>query len=238
MNILVTNFNGYWEIGDREAKYPIGMIHANLSQPQSKMEAVFIKVAKASTQVQRGWRGVVHSIRKTSDETCFKVTLSQRISQAELREYEGYKPGWYDKPSVQSPVENRSDAQLLPGFVNELETTPDHARFEILVYILLRLLGIHRVFKFPQAEQAGKGDGFFKFGNLAVIYDCTLRSNFETYKRQQIDNYCNQLHQGLVELRPDVQEWVKVRDKQVWIITRGKSRIVKKVGDRGTVIVT
>ena len=38
-------------------------------------------------------------------------------------------------------------------------------------------------------------DGLFKIKNLEVIYDCTLSSNYEDYKREQIHNYAAKLEQ-------------------------------------------
>ena len=73
---------------------------------------------------------------------------------------------------------------------------------------------------------------FFKFGNLAVIYDCTLDArDFEEKKREQIINYCNRLKQGSIELSSEATEEFHTHHKQVWIITRGKSRRIKVVND-------
>jgi len=138
----------------------------------------------------------------------------------------------------ESAAKSYPDEQLLPGFVALLKETRNPEEFELGVYLMLRLLGIHRVFPIPQRQQAGKGDGFFRFANLAVIYDCTLSSDFEKYKEQQVKNYCGQLLDGNVRVPPNVDEDVKQAQKQVWIITKGTSRVLEeRGGNTGIVIV-
>jgi hypothetical protein len=113
-----------------------------------------------------------------------------------------------------------------------LESKTDWREFEVFCYLLLRLLGIHRAYQFPSEKQAGKPDGFFMVNNLAVIYDASLMKEFEDQKQQQIENYCAQLRQGSVSITPDISELVeKHHQKQVWVITRGKTRRLKKIGD-------
>jgi hypothetical protein len=237
MNILVTNWSNHWAgIGNRETSYPNGMIHGDPSQLQENIESILTRV-DAANRIQQGWRGAVRNIRRTSQKTYFKVVLNEELDSSQLREYEGYRPGWYVKSSEQTPAENRADARFLPNFVSELEETQDYAEFEELVYVMLRLLGIHRAYRISQDEQAGKADGFFKVSNLAVIYDCTLRTEYEGHKKQQIENYCNQLLHGVVQIPPNISERVTHHQKQVWIITRDKSRILQNVGDIGNVIV-
>ncbi|MGL5132429.1 MAG: hypothetical protein ACRC78_07875, partial [Planktothrix sp.] len=97
-------------------------------------------------------------------------------------------------------------------------------------YYLLKLLGIETVYNFGGERQAGKADGFFKIGNLAVIYDCTLDfQNIENSKSEQINNYCNKLKQGSIELSGRTTEEFYNHHKQVWIITRGTTRQIKLV---------
>lgn len=97
---------------------------------------------------------------------------------------------------------------------------------------MLKLLGIQTAYQFLDERQAGKADGFFKFGNLAVIYDCTLDNHgIEERKKDQIINYCNRLKQGSIELSSATTVEFQNHQKQVWIITRGTSRRIKLVND-------
>lgn len=96
----------------------------------------------------------------------------------------------------------------------------------------MKLLGIQSAYHFLGERQAGKPDGFFKFGNLAVIYDCTLdRDRIEEVKRDQIINYCNRLKQGSIEVSGKTTEEFYNHIKQVWIVTQGTSRKIKVVNN-------
>ena len=119
---------------------------------------------------------------------------------------------------------------LLPKLFNELLLTNDPTKFEDYTHNALRLLGIHRAYKLPQFDQAGKADGFFTLGNLAVIYDCTLKSKYKEFKKQQIDNYCLQFTKGSLQINTNHMELVSNKQQQVWIITRGQSKILEHFG--------
>ncbi len=105
--------------------------------------------------------------------------------------------------------------------------------FEDAVYLLLKLLGIHKVFQFERQNQAGKADGFFIIENMAVMYDCTLQSDFKEFKEEQIENYINKLSQKS-QITFNVQKLdgsvapktlqIQGKTKQVWIITKGESQ--------------
>lgn len=60
------------------------------------------------------------------------------------------------------------------------------------------------------------------------MYDSTLESNFEESKEVQIGNYCSQLEPGSITYQENVIKFHNCQ-KQVWIITRGTLRIIKRV---------
>jgi len=105
--------------------------------------------------------------------------------------------------------------------------------FEDGVYLILKLMGIHKLFQFDRNSQAGKADGFFIIENMAVMYDCTLHQNFESFKEEQIENYINKLSQKS-QITFDIQKLdgsnasktlqISGKTKQVWIITQGESK--------------
>ena len=105
--------------------------------------------------------------------------------------------------------------------------------FEDGVYLILKLMGIHKLFQFDRNSQAGKADGFFILENMAIMYDCTLHQNFVTFKEEQIENYINKLNQKS-QITFDVQKidgstapktlQISGKTKQVWIITKGESK--------------
>lgn len=124
------------------------------------------------------------------------------------------------------------EAELYPPFFDKLLSTGDWKEFEQYTHYLLKLLGIQAVYTFVDERQAGKADGFFKFGNLAVMYDCTLGvGNIEENKKDQIINYCNRLKQGSLEVAGGTILEFHHHHKQVWLITRGTSRRVKLIND-------
>ena len=97
-------------------------------------------------------------------------------------------------------------------------------------YYLLKLLGIPLTYNFLDERQAGKADGFFKIGNLAVIYDCTLyKGDIERNKSEQINNYYNCLKQGRMEISQNTTEEFYSHHKPVWIITQNQTRQIKVI---------
>ncbi len=121
----------------------------------------------------------------------------------------------------------------------KIQEITDPYEFEDAVFLLLKALGINSLYQYdPRKLQAGKPDGFFTIGYLAAIYDCTLRQKFEEHKGQQIDNFvgCLEKSEVSVEVRSPTgkttPKMVKVaRHKQVWIITKGKTRVIKDVNN-------
>jgi hypothetical protein len=104
---------------------------------------------------------------------------------------------------------------------------------------LLKLIGINNICKIDKKEQAGREDGFFVFGDLAVIYDCTLNPNFRIDKEEQIKNYCRRLEdEEELSCKSKGRPFkIKNKRKQVWIITRNKTQEIKNYpGDNGKII--
>lgn len=117
---------------------------------------------------------------------------------------------------------------LYPAFYHQLLTTQNWGEFEEYTYYLLKLIGIQTAYKFLGERQAGKADGFFKFGNFAVLYDCTLDPhNVQTNKQEQILNYCHRLQSGRIELSGNAIEEFHHHHKQVWIITRNQTQTLQ-----------
>ena len=101
--------------------------------------------------------------------------------------------------------------------------------FEDLVYYLLKLLGIHDIIKFERQKRTSRR--IFKFRNLAVVYDVTLEHNFEKSKSQQIENFCSSiLKRGEIRYERTSFRFSESR-KEVWIITKNASRVIRKIDD-------
>lgn len=119
-------------------------------------------------------------------------------------------------------------------------TSPDD--FEDLIFTILKLLGINEIYQFPRSNQAGKPDGIFRIGNLIVLYDCTLRKDFQSHKDWQIDNYTAKLKDSKIPItyRKDIDGQTDIKrktfqlnnlTKHSWIITRGKTSEIDSIDD-------
>lgn len=122
--------------------------------------------------------------------------------------------------------------KLLSAF-DDIKNCKNPNDFEDAVFILLRCLGIHNLYQYDRKNQAGQADGFFIIGNLAVIYDCSLRDNFEEHKDEQIRNYVNKLNNESQLTIPikrtdggagKKQLQISGKMRQVWIITKHNTR--------------
>ena len=134
---------------------------------------------------------------------------------------------------------------VLENIVNTIPTinattAPDD--FEDLVFTILKLLGINEIYQFPRSNQAGKPDGIFRIGNLIVLYDCTLRKDFQSHKDWQIDNFTNRLKDSKISItyRKEIDGLTDNKKKtfqltnltkHAWIITRGKTEEIDSVDD-------
>lgn len=135
-----------------------------------------------------------------------------------------------EKVRRQTSDDNQEASKLIPTFFDILPITSDWKEFEKYTYYLLRLLGIPVIHSFLAQDQSGRADGFIKIGNLAIIYDCTLRSRQpEAHKNEQIINYCNRLQQGSICLSENKIEEFHGYNKHVWIITQKESRLIKTI---------
>jgi cold shock CspA family protein len=136
------------------------------------------------------------------------------------------------------PVLDLISQQIIQVFSN-IQRITNPFEFENSVFLLLRSLGIHSLYQYDSKNQAGRGDGFFIIGNLAVMYDCTLREQFEDFKKDQIENYVNKIDQSQISFelkKPNGSTYTKTvkiagKNRQVWIITKGKSREISDYGN-------
>lgn len=247
--IMVTNFEDHWDkLGDRETSYGLRMLKGDTASSGDifveNTPTTFIRVHSGTRQPIGVWRGQVYAFRQTTSRIYFKARLDGSIPITDEHRLE---VGFYVKnideqaasiqpagtapqtSQVVTPKTVQSD--IRPAIFDELLQTTDWKKFELYTYYLIKLLGIHNSYRFDPDRQSGKADGFFKFGNLAVLYDCTLRSQFEEVKRTQIENYCKQLQVGQIEAVERVWEEFHHHQKQVWIITRGENRLIETRND-------
>jgi hypothetical protein len=223
---MVTNWNNHWDnLKDNSTYFTNGMLKGNMKKSNLKdnTTTIFIKRNKDTRKFEKTWIGRVNNFREGYDRknrNCiyFTVEIDNIIQCPE--EYMGRSEGWYletEGLNRDISIENKFD----PQFFKELMATNNWQIFEEYTYYLIKCLGIHTSCRFGFKEQKGKADGFFKFGNLAVLYDCTLDSNYENSKDIQIKNFCNQLKESTIDYNHKKINIINC-NKNVWIITRNR----------------
>lgn len=149
-----------------------------------------------------------------------------------------------NKPAMveaKQAVSDNSQRQVVNSISEAIETIISSIRenanlitdpyiFEDYTNIILKML-VTEIYPIPQQNQAGMFDGLFKIKNLEVIYDCTLSSNYEDYKREQIHNYAAKLEQTSLTVNGKEISLSKNSDKQIWIITKGSTKKIKEIND-------
>lgn len=104
--------------------------------------------------------------------------------------------------------------------------------FEDYAAFLLKLMGVPDVHPVPRSNAGGMFDGLFKMQGVEIIYDCTLHSEFEHFKKEQIDNYINKIKQSSITINARTVSLNATATKQIWVITNGaRSRILQSVDD-------
>jgi len=233
--IMVTHWDNHWDkLPNNETYYTLGMLKG-LSVDKvmensklGKIPTVFVKIKKDNREFERAWVGYTYDFRVSKNKIYFKVQISHEISlpQKYRKLYEGWYVEYVEKDIGLEPSFEK--AMFYPPIFYLLIKTSNWYEFEDLVYYLLKLLGIHDIIKYER--QRGHPDGFFKFRNLAVVYDATLENDFEKSKDQQIDNYCNLLKRGEIRHGKTIFN-ISGCKKEVWIITKGVSREIRKIDD-------
>lgn len=231
--IMVTNWTGHWDHFLSPVKKDRHTIftHSVIRDPAlkdgpwiPKARTLFIKL-NAKNQFEKSWIGY-----SSNFETCKykedKPAVSFEVS--ELREFdcpETFKSltnGWHLNPE---------NIRILkePIFFSYMKTC-NWEDFEEYSFQLLRLLGIHDIFKYPQSDNGGKPDGFFVLHTLAVFYDATLKTDFGKTKKAQINNYVGRLKDAKVKEGKRKYSF-QDKDRQVWIITRGNDVNLLRIED-------
>lgn len=224
--IMVTNWENHWDnLKNNKTQYRLGMLKSGLDPDavglHENIETIFIKLKKGEKTFEKAWVGRTSNFRKGKNSIEFQVNVEREIICPQ--EYANLSEGWY--------VNSADKVDLLPSFMKKIETIRNWHEFENSVYMLLKSIGIHNIYKFDQSDQKGKADGYFFFGNLSVLYDCTLDLNFENSKCVQISNFCAQLKKDTIEIK-NKKISIRQHKKAVWIITQNKtSRIMEQVDE-------
>lgn len=234
MDVLVTDFRGHWDRLRGRTSYPHGYVFGSLEGVSEIESALLIRVEdRESLTIRSGWEGVIHDITDDGRKVWFSVSILRELSSPEVENLKGLRIGWHRNYRGLDADEGGLDC--LPAFYSTLAKTRNYEEFEFLVYRFIRALGIHDAYRFPSSNQAGRADGFFRFGTLAVMYDATLQRNYAEAKQTQIRNYSAQLQDGHIDIKPGHEEHIAGVDAQVWIVTRGHTQLKERIGGKTTV---
>ncbi|MEM2463670.1 MAG: hypothetical protein QXY07_03190 [Candidatus Bathyarchaeia archaeon] len=222
--IMVTHWANHWDkLPNNETHFTRGMLKSGMTidKVRENIRTIFIKKNEQTRKPEKAWEGSVYGFRVEKDRIYFKVKIDREIPIPS--EYIKYPEGWYAEGIEEEiPIETIN----YPPFFYILNTTNDYNEFEKYTYSLLKLLGLHQIFRYE--KQRGQPDGFFKFGNLAVIYDTTLKGDFQEAKETQIKNFAGMLKTGSFKYADRTID-ISHCNKQVWIITRGTPRTLEKI---------
>jgi hypothetical protein len=224
--LMVTYWDDHWDQLQRfnnSTLFTLPFIKDNiaLNKLPGDAKTIFVKTNKDNKhQIEGCWTGLAQNFRidkyKGKKAIRFEVSKLQTITFPS--ELSNISEGWHLNP-LASIAKLEIQKNYCPPFFSDMNVC-GHLDFELHCFRLLRLIGIHDIHKNPIHRSAGKADGFFKFGNLSVIYDATLENNFEEIKDQQIENYINQLKKEKITF-DKISYTIKGSQCQVWIITRG-----------------
>ena len=230
---MVTHFKDHWDkLPNNQTSYTLGMLRYGLDfkkikkhekKMDGKVPTIFIKVNKDTKKFEKAWVGYTYDFKQLGTKIYFKVEIRKEILPPPS--YRNLSEGWYFEESENMLFDK---CKLIPPIFYLIKYTNNWNEFEEYSFYLLKLLGINEIIRFH--GQRGQPDGFFILGTLAVIYDATLEKDFERKKKQQIENFCNMLKSGKINI--DEREYhISAHKKQVWIITRGISRKIKELDE-------
>ncbi|MEI6767117.1 MAG: hypothetical protein WCM76_15905 [Bacteroidota bacterium] len=227
--IMVSNVRNHWDKLSKwndSTLFTLPMIKDGITSSPLPAEAdtFFIKLTEEN-KFERCWIGKTKNFREDSYNGIPAIRFDvSGLKEAECpKDFLNYFNGWHlNKMSfgiTPEPCSQDRNDHLQPPFFKEMAAC-NSLTFELHCFHLLRLLGIHDIYKFPQNNNRGKADGFFRFHTLSVIYDATLESQYRAKKETQIENYINQLKKEKISL-DSISYTIKDTQRQVWIITRG-----------------
>jgi len=220
--LMITNFENHWD-KIKQTSYTTNFISDEVKNNLIANETIFVKIdSSANKRILKVWEGRVSNITQNGSKISFEVSIDREIKDYAKLDIDVKQHYWRFFEETKETI-----SDYTPPFFEKLLSTKDWRYFEDETFKLLKLLGINNVFKFT--NQRGEADGYFKFENLAVIYDTTLEDDFENKKKTQMENFYSQLQMGsiLINEQNTIQTFHESQ-KQVWIITRGSSRIISK----------
>lgn len=149
---MVTNLDDHWDnLRDNQTYYKKSMLREGMSLEKIRENTytIFIKRNRVTREIEKVWDGLVYGLIPKGEKIIFKVRICKEIPI--LPHYSNYVEGWY--------AEGEFDV-IYPPFFSDLLKTNNWDDFEKYTFYLLKLLGIHEIYKWE--KQKGTADGFFK----------------------------------------------------------------------------
>ena len=168
-----------WPTDNSNSCYSNRLIQCRITKDKVNIETLFI-----NAKMKRAWLGFVQYEEEKEGKTYYSLKVEGETIIPEEFKTQGI--GWYIYSDDIQKNQLIQNSLFEPPFFERLRKTKDPNVFEDDVYYLLRLLGIQDIKKYPQSKQAGRCDGEFIFGKIAVKYDATLNKNYAVDKGEQI----------------------------------------------------
>lgn len=233
---MITSFDHHWDNLSQfkgETWFTYSMIKWRYSNglPNEAVNTTFVKLNKQSKVLEHAWVGTSSNFRHGESpygKKCiwFKVNLTERIDNSSVSN--DIHEGWFGDENKENKLEIKLNLnQLEPPFFAEVVNTNSWKVFEEKGQIVLKLLGINNIHKIHHSDNKGKADGFFQFNELSVLFDFTLENDFILKKAVQIENFRQQLLKDDYTHKQKLYS-LKKTSKQVWIITKNDSKLIRK----------
>lgn len=184
-----------------QINYLNGLSFETLTNDQN----VFFKLKITKSQKGNGYFFSVTEISKNNETETVKVLVNNLIE--------------------------KTSYEIINVLKNNLEEIKKGETFEDYCAIVLNLLGVEELHQFPRDKQAGKADGIIQVAGFDILYDCTLREDFEDFKDMQIENYVSQIQKNTITIEK-IRVSLRGPKKQIWIITKGKTSETRALGER------
>lgn len=161
--VMITHWDRHWDnLRNNETYFHDTMFRSGMSRSKTveNTSTLFIKLNKDSRKPEKAWRGLVFGFKPETDRIRFRVEIESEVSCPS--KYNSYREGWYAEEEL--PGEGISlESTLNPPFFDILRTTNDWGEFEENTFRLLKLLGIHEIYKYEKQKEQLMG-----FSNLVI----------------------------------------------------------------------
>lgn len=211
---------------DIELLAPIGLQQSKIKNINQEKESGFISNIDGQKDIYFKKSNLVSELNfsdlSLGDTVYFEIRIGKDGFLSAINVSKTKEPEIKNSISIQNTISN-----IIKTIRNNADYITDPYVFEDYCFMIIKLLGLTDAYQYPRAKQAGNADGFFKIKALEVLYDCTLSEFYQEYKKDQIENYIGKLNKTQITIDKKEISLNTTNNKQVWIITKGKTQIIK-----------